>query len=224
MPITDFDYIATRNDIISAAFRIVGAVEAGQSPSADMLAQGVEALQLLVKDWSNKHLFLWSFNLSTVATVAGTEVYTSTLDQAIIGVDKAWVVVDNDDLPLEVVSYSRYLDIQTKEAETGRPQVVAFKPTPEPSLYVWPSPDDVYTIKMQCIFPLEDFDTASGTGDIPARFQKALKYGLADDLFDEYPGPISERQYVNGKATELFIYAKNADMPRETTSEVEGLF
>jgi len=221
---TDFDYIQTRNEIIEGAFRVVGALEIGQTLTADMLDQGVKALQLLVKSWSNDHLFLWSLSQDSFATVASQEVYNSTLTQAIIGLDKAWVTESNDDLPLEVVSYSQYLDFYDKETNTGRPQVIAFKPTPAPSFYVWPSPDAIYTVKVLTIVPLQDFDSAASTGDVHSRFQRALKYGLAEDLFDEYPGPMNERQFVQMKAAELFRKARISDMPRETTDEVEGMY
>lgn len=224
MAVTDFDYIQTRNQIIEGAYRIVGVLEPGQNMTAEMLAQGVEALQLLVKSWSNKHLFLWSFNQTSFSTVADQEAYDSTLDQTIIGLDKAWVVDSNEDLELEVISWRTYLSIVDKETNSGRPSHIAYKSTPAPSFYLWPSPDAVYTIKGLCIFPLEDFDTAGGSGDIPVRFQRALKYGLAEDLFDEYPGPMNERQFVQNKAAILFREAKIKDVPSQTTNEIEGLF
>lgn len=221
---TDFDYLATRNEIIEGAFRIVGALETGQNLTAGMLQQGIKALQLLIKSWSNKHLFLWRFNQTSFATVASQETYDSTLDQAIIGLDKAWVVDSNEDIEIEVISYSKYLDIPNKTTNTGRPLAIAYKPTPAPSFYVWPSPDAIYTINALAVFSLEDFDLAAGSGDVPARFQRALKYGLAEDLFDEYPGPMNERQFVQQKAFDLFREAKLFDMPVETTNEVEGMY
>lgn len=224
MALTDFDYIATRNEIIEGAMRIVGALEIGQPLSADLLDQGVRALQQLVKSWSNEHLFLWSLDALTFNTVADQTDYAASLYAPLIGVEKAFVVEDNDDIELEVVSWSRYQDIVDKEENTGRPRLVAYKPTPAPSLYFWPTPDAIYEIKTLCIVPLQDFDDADGTGNIPVRFQRALKYGLAEDLFDEYPGPMNERQFIKQKAFELFMKAKNTDMPVETTNEVEGLF
>lgn len=228
MAATDFDYIATRNEIIEGAFRIVGVLEKGQNLSAELLDQGVKALQLLIKSWSNKHLFLWSFDQSSFSTVIDQEAYTtadlSGDDDLIIGLDKAWYVDSNEDIPLEVISYSRYLDLYDKETNSGTPIAIAFKPTPEPSFYIWPSPDAAYTIKTLAVYPLKDFDVAAGTGDVPARFQRALKYCLAEDLFDEYPGPMNERQYVQNKAETLFREAKHMDAPVETTNEVEGMY
>lgn len=228
MAATDFDYLATRNEVIEGAFRIVGALEIGQILTADQLDQGVKALQLLVKSWSNKHLFLWSFNQSSFPTVAAQEAYTSGLDASIIGLDRAWVVQSNDDIQLEVIGWGEYEEIVSKETSTGQPRYIAYKPspgpTPGPGFYLWPSPDAIYTIKVLCITPLQDFDTASASGDVPARFQRALKYGLAEDLFDEYPGPMNERQFVQIKAGELFREAKNSDMASETTDEVAGFF
>lgn len=220
---TDFDYLATRNEVIQRAFRIVGALEPGQVLSGEMLVQGIDALQMLVKSWSNKHLFLWSFDETSFATVAAQVAYAASLDQEIIGLDKAWVTDSNEEIPIEVVPYSRYLDITDRQA-TGRPTLIAYKPTPQPSFYLWPVPDIIYTVKALCIYPLKDFDEAAESGDVPARFQKALTYCLAEDLFDEYPGPMNEREYVASKAAILFREAKNSDMPMETTDEVEGLF
>lgn len=224
MAATDFDYIATRNEIIEGAMRIVGALEAGQTLSSDLLDQGVKALQLLVKHWSNKHLFLWSFDQGSVSTIASQAYVDSTLDQSIIGLDKAWVVDSNDDIPLQVISYSEYLDIVDKTTNTGRPTAIAYKPTPSPSFYFWPEPDAIYTIHTLCVYPLQDFDTAAGTGDLPVKFQKALKYGLAEDLYDEYPGPMNRMQFIQQKALMLFQEAKNADKPVVTNNEVQSLF
>jgi hypothetical protein len=224
MAATDFDYIATRNQIIEGAFRIVGALEPEQNLTAGMLDQGRKALELLVKSWSNKHLFLWSFNQTSFPTIVNQEAYTSTLDQNIIGLEKAWVVDSNDDIPIEVVSYSRYLDFYDKETNAGRPKAIAYKPLPTPSFYVWPSPDAIYTVKALAVFPLKDLELAEECGDIPVRFQRALKYCLAEDLFDEYPGPMNERQYIQEKALVLFTEAKNQDVPRETTNEVRGMY
>lgn len=229
MTITEFDYISTRNEIISDAFEIVGVKEAGRSLTADELAQGVRILQVMVKAWNNKNLSLWSFNQSSFSTAASQEVYTTSDlsgdDDAIIGLDKAWVVVDtNNDLELEVISYRKYQSIYDKESSTGRPRAIAFKPTPSPSFYIWPSPDAVYTVKTLGIYPLKDFDTASGSGNLPARFQEALAYGLADRLFDRYPGPMNERQYIQSKAEAFFLQAIGMEEAHETNCEVEGLF
>lgn len=222
---TDFDYVATRNDIIKAAFRILGVIEASQSLTGRMLEQGVEALELLVKSWSNEHLFLWSFNETSFATVISQTVYTSSFNQDLIGLDKAWYIDDsNYRQEMEVVSYSRYLDIREVGTDQGFPRVIAYKSTPDPSFYIWPTPSQVRTIKALCIIPLKDMDDPDEHGDIPARFQRALKYGLAEDLFDEYPGAMNEREFISNKAANLFRAARKFDTPVETNDEIQGLY
>lgn len=229
MVATDFDYIATRNVLIKDALGIVGALHPSQPVPAYMQTQAELKLQLLVKHWSNKHLFLWSYKQSSFATVAAQEAYTTTDftgdDDQLIGLDKAFVVDSTEDLPLEVISFSRYQDIQDKES-SGRPTTIAFTrgALGTPLAYLYPSPDDVYTIKTLGIYPLKDFDTSSGSGDLSAQFQLALLYGLADLLFDSYPGPMNERQWVKAKAAEYFTEAQIQDAPRETTSEIEPLY
>lgn len=227
MAATDFDYIATRNVLIKDALGIVGAIHPSQPVPAYMQTQAELKLQLLVKHWTNKHLFLWNYRQSSFVTVAAQEAYTTTEftgdDDTLIGLDKAFIVDSSEDVPLEVISFSRYQDIQNKES-SGRPTHVAFTRLPSPAIYAWPSPDAVYTIKTLGIYPLKDFDVADGSGDLSAQFQLALLYGLADLLFDSYPGPMNERQWVKAKALEYFNEAAAEDQPRETTSEVEGLF
>lgn len=227
MVATDFDYIANRNVLIKEALGICGAIHPSQPVPAYMQAQAELKLQLLVKHWSNKHLFLWSYRQSSFATVSAQESYTTADftgdDDTLIGLDKAFVVDSTEDIPLEVISFSRYQDIPDKES-SGRPTHIAFTRTPSPAAYLWPSPDAVYTIKTLGIYPLKDFDVATGSGDLSAQFQLALVYGLADLLFDSYPGPMNERQWVRGKASEFFLEAASEDQPRETTNEVEGLF
>lgn len=226
MAASDFDYAATRNDIIKSAYRIVGAIEAGEDPTAEQLSDGITALQLLVKSWANKHVFLWNFNLDTFSTVSSQVAYTSVdgVDITLIGLDKAWVVIDSDDVEIEVITYSEYLDIPTK-ADTGKPLKIAIKRNPAPTIYLWPVPDAVYTIKTLGPNKMQDFSNdPSGTANLPAEFQRALKYGLAEDLFDEYPGPMNEREYIQGKAASLFIEAKNMVKPTKSNSEIESLF
>lgn len=224
MAASDYDYVATRNEIIAGAFRIVGVLEPDQQLSADELAQGVNALQLLVKSWANKNIFLWEFEIDEFTTTIGTETYSAAINSAIIGVEKAWVNQDSRDTPLEVISWSRYLDIEDKES-TGRPTTIAFKPTGTlPSVYLYPVPDQAYDMKMLCVFSLKDFDDADETGTIKVRFLRALKYGLADDLYDEYPGAMNSREWIRTKAETFFREAKGASVPSETINEVGGFF
>ena len=244
-PSEDFDYVLTRNKIVAAALRICGALDPNQNPSAAMSTQGREALQLLVKSWQNKHVFLWSLSQASFNTIANQTEYNN--DSGIVtgvsqdlalamGIEKAWIINDDDTREeIQVISYSRYLSLRDTEATVseGKPKAVAFKRTWSTDadaanfhaqIFVYPSPDAVYVMNVLAVYPLKDFDTAAGHGDLPVEFQRALKYGLAEDLFDEYPGPMNEREYIQGKAAQLFAEAARRDTPVETVNEVASLF
>lgn len=53
------DFTLTRDKIIKRALKIVGAIEAGEEPSADEISDGADALNALVKAWQAEGGYLW---------------------------------------------------------------------------------------------------------------------------------------------------------------------
>ena len=50
----------TRDQIITRALNLVGAVAEGESPTANQISSGNETLNAMVKAWQNKHVHLWT--------------------------------------------------------------------------------------------------------------------------------------------------------------------
>lgn len=225
MVAADFDYLATRNEIIQDALEIVGVCEAEQSPTAEQLVQASKGLQSIIKHWSNKHSFLWSLDIGLISTVAATDNYVvaAGLDAA-IGLEKAWYVNSNQYIPLEVISYSEFVSIEDHENSSGIPKRIAFRPLPSPSYYLDPIPDAAYVVRLLAVQSLEDMDSAGGSGDIPARFQMALTYALAVRLYDKYPADMNRMQWVAQQAKNFFTEASRRDVSTPTTEEIASAF
>lgn len=71
---SDFDL--TRNDIINAALRKVGAVAQGESPTAEMISEGAEALNIITKNLEGFRLWKrewWTKTFSAASEVTGTD-------------------------------------------------------------------------------------------------------------------------------------------------------
>ncbi len=208
MAATDYDFNLNRNQIIERAFSIIGVLTPGESLEAEEYDRGHLALNTLMKEWNARNVWLWKLEEKSVS-VTGQSVTLGT-DPSIIGVDKVWYVENNQDIPVELITWRRYQDITRKTTGTGTtPSVVTINyDKSTPTLYVWPPTSSATTIKMLAIVRIQDLDTASANADVPQRALKALVYGLASDLADDYGRPLAERKYVTNKYEEAFAYLK----------------
>lgn len=229
MAAADYDFNLTRTQIIERALRIVGALSLGESMRDEQGEQGQIALNALLKEWQNKHIFLWSQVQLTVTLVNADKDYALSTDPAVMYVDKAYLRSSgNEDTRLDLVSFRDYEEIPTKN-DTGDPVKVAIDYQNAPTLYVWPIPTTASILVNPTIMYLatvkgRDLDAVSSTPDTHARCLDALCYGLAANLCDEYGVPIHERQYLAVKAEEKFQRIKGSDRQREDRTFVEGAF
>ena len=53
------DYSRTANQIITLAMRRMGVISKGEAPDADEMADGLEALNVMVKLWQIEGINLW---------------------------------------------------------------------------------------------------------------------------------------------------------------------
>lgn len=224
MAVTDFDFALTRNQIIEAAFRKCGLTAEGQPVSAEQIDEGRIALNELVKFLQTKHLFLWRLQDWTFNTVIGQASYTADDDPAMIAIDRASYLQSSDEWPLKVFSHRQYFDIPDK-AETGDPIAITISnPTGQtvPTIKLWPVPNKVMTISVLGICRLQDWESASGSADFPARFQLPLIYELAAYLAEDYRLPSSDRDHLRQMADRYFLDAKRGDRQREDDDFVDG--
>ena len=221
---SDFDYLASRNAIINEAFGIVNVRRDGQPINAAQLAEGVQSLNLLVKSWTNKHVFLWSQVLEDLTTVASTASYSSGFTPESLGIDKASVVFGDRDREISVITFSQYEAIEDKTRE-GQPQYIAFyKSDRAAQIYLYPTPDQVYTVKFLSVLPLKDMEDPDGYGDVTAQFQLALAYGLAELLHSKYPDEPQKMSRVSKMADRFFSEAARGDRQIPSDDRVESLF
>lgn len=92
-----FNY--NRDQIIRAAYRKIGAIEAGEIPSAEMTLDGADALNMMVKEWEATGIHVWTevegflflqpgqiaYQISPTATDFSTTAYVSTTVVSIAG-------------------------------------------------------------------------------------------------------------------------------------------
>lgn len=227
MATTDFDFQSTRTDIISRALRICGALSTGESLSAEMEDQGIQALNDMVKSWQSDHVFLWTEYTKTLSLVASTQAYSLPTDPYIFAIDKAFFRLNSTDYPIEVISYRKFQDISLKSNEAVQPSEVAVTWDRDSGLYkayFWPVPNDSGTVLYTGLCRLKDWDTSSSTGDFQPHWTEALTYGLASRLSDEMGLPIREREYLRGQADDALTRAKRGDKAIDDDDFVDGAY
>lgn len=233
------NFILTRNQIISAALRKIGAISQSETPGAAQIVEASEALNIMVNSWQNDDIFLWTTADDLQVLTASQRNYTQ--DSDMLELYNLFFRRDGSDTPITVITQEEYTRIANK-ATVGIPnQAYLDYQLAAPVLYLYPVPQHTTTIvtgtdanKYMCkkshtssndtkpitgadytdyweltseatnavwelstayysdrvhfrkILQLQDFDSPANNPDFPARWYKALIYGLAIELAPEY--------------------------------------
>lgn len=225
MATTDYDFISTRNELISRAFRIIGALSLGETLTAEQLDQGVMTLNAIVLNWQTDRVFVYGLQRVNVSLLAGTDDYTLAKDPPVLAIDRAAILdTGNIESPCRLISWREYQEIPNKTS-SGDPTCCCYLPgQTAQTVYVYPVPTRTLTLALLAATRLQDFDAASGDGDIPALYQDALTYAVARDLADEYGIPLKERQLLGAKAFDLYRKMNKHDRDRSDGEFMKGAY
>lgn len=141
------------------------------------------SIDLLMQEWANRGLNLWTVEAGTQVLSQGTATYNLAADTVdLIQTELRTGTGDNQqDYSLDRISVATYATIPNKLVE-GRPVQIYVNRQITPNFTVWPVPDGVetYTLAYWRLRRIQDTGTpASNTMDLPFRFLPALCAGLA---------------------------------------------
>lgn len=180
---TDTSWDLDRTGILRNAFQDLGVVPPGQDPPSDFLAMGSDKLNLVVKSWENKGVFLSRVERTTTTLVAGTAEYTTAIDTLDIH-QRTPYITDNSgvDTRLDLITRGRYMAI-TDKATQGPPTLIMVEKTDRVRFTLYPVPDStVASITYPRIKLLTDMDSASNTTGLPSKYLRALVAETAIEL------------------------------------------
>jgi hypothetical protein len=178
-------------------------------------ASARRSINLMLKDWQNRGVLLWSTSVSSVTVSASTATYSlssSTIDSLEVVLNR-----DSTDIQLQRVTPEEYLLIPNK-TQTGRPtQYSIRRERDNPVMSVWPLPDNSTDIlKMEIISELQDVNkSAIQNADLPKRFLPCLTCGLAYYMSMKRPGvPENRIMMLKANYEELLMRAMEEDRER----------
>ena len=145
------------------------------------------SLNLMLAEWANRGLNLWTIQLQEKSIAQGTtdlsgsNLFGSGAEAAQQIVDITDVVIrdtNNNDFAATSISRSTYFNFTTKTT-SGRPSQYYFERTINPKLFLYPAADTTYTLKYYALVRMKDSGAYTNNNEIPFRFLPCLTAGLA---------------------------------------------
>jgi len=208
------------DEVIQEAMEMIGGENTlGQEP-----ASARRSINLMLKDWQNRGILLWSTSVSSVTVSASVTAYS--LDSSTVDALEVVLERDNTDIQLTRISPEEYLLIPNK-TQTGRPMQYSIRRgISNPTMSVWPIPENsTDVLKMEIISELQDVNKSAGqNADLPKRFLPPLTCGLAYYMSMKRPGVEGQRmQMLKGNYEELLSRAMLEDRERASMHVVPKL-
>jgi len=208
------------DEVIQEATEMIG----GENTLGHEPASARRSINLMLKDWQNRGILLWSTSVSSVTVSASVTAYS--LDSSTVDALEVVLGRDDTDIQLTRISPEEYLLIPNK-TQTGRPMQYSIRRgISNPTLSVWPIPENsTDVLKIEIISELQDVDkSAEQNADLPKRFLPPLTCGLAYYMSMKRPGVEGQRiQMLKMNYEELLSRAMLEDRERASMRVIPKL-
>lgn len=172
-------------DVITQAMREIGAISAGERPTAQETADAITTLNFMLKAWQARGLTSWRDTDGTVSFSAGTG--SVTLSPYCLDVLEARLVQSPGyERPLQRWTLAQYRQTPNK-AQPGFPTAYTIAKTDTAiTMKVWPVPVATSTVNYSYSRVIEDVTDAAQTLDVPQHWLEAVFLGLAARMVHAY--------------------------------------
>ena len=140
------------------------------------------SINLMLADWANRGLNLWTIEQRQIAMVVGQNTYDLPNDtvNVLSAVIRTGSSQTQQDITIDRISQNEYLHLPDKNTP-ARPAQYYVQRTSTPVLFVYPTPDSAqsYIFRYYAIRRIQDVGAYTNTADVVFRFLPALAAGLA---------------------------------------------
>ncbi len=222
-------FILDLDSLIEEAFERCGL----QDRTGYELKTARRSINLMIAEWANRGLNLWTIQQREATVTAGTQSISGTtlysVDSAgnattddndssqIVDIDSAVMSNSSGDYSMTKIGRSTYWDYTVKTTQ-GRPAQYYFERTILPTVYFFPAADSTYTFKYYASLRMTDINAYTKNAMIPFRFLPCLVSGLAYYVAMKYaPDRLA---MLKGVYDEEFYRAAASDVEKASYSMV----
>jgi len=177
------------DEVIQEATEMIG----GEDTLGHEPASARRSINLMLKDWQNRGILLWTTSITLVTVSVSTTAYD--LSSNVINTLQVVISRDNTDIKLTRITPEEYLIIPAK-TQTGRPSQYSIRRGRDnPVMSLWPIPENSTDIlKIETVTELQDVNkSAIQNADLPKRFLPPLTCGLSYYMAMKRPGVADTR-------------------------------
>lgn len=208
--------MATAADIIRRSLRLIGALAAGETPSATEQADALDALNSMLDAWRTESLMVYALRTETLP-LTGASSYTigSGGDLNVerpVKIESAYQRIDGVDYPVAVASKQAYDGLAAKATAGDPASWLYYEPSyPLGRVHLYPVPASG-DLHLTVWTPLTAF-AASDEVALPPGYREAITYQLAMRLAVEYGRAAPPEVVAIGSAAKADIKRANARVP-----------
>ncbi len=187
------------------------------------------SLNLMLAEWANRGLNLWTIQKQEKVLAANTteltaaNLFGANANDSQQIVDITDVIIrdsNNNDFSTTSISRATYWNYAVKTT-SGRPTQYYFERTINPTLYLYPASDSAYTLIYYALVRMKDSGDYTNNSEIPFRFLPCLTAGLAyyiamkrtpdriQLLKQVYEDEFQRAADTDGERTSVFLTPKN---------------
>jgi len=214
--------MATVSDLLTDAFVDAGILADEESMSASQGQRALRKLNRLLQRWSaDGFLVFKTVQESLTVSASGSTIGTSqTLNtEAPIIIESAKISISGIDYNVELINSKQYADI-TSKAQTGRPTKLYHEGRGTGAkVYLWPVPDQSYTLKLFSQKKIATFASLSETVTLPSGFESLIVSSMAVDLCSSF-GVQATAEMVDAAKKDYAACARSSYVPTLMKSDL----
>jgi hypothetical protein len=174
----------TVQELISSALRLIGVLDAGETPSTSESNHAFDTLNQMLQSWSAAGLPVPELTIEPIPLTGATSYALTVRPIAIRAVE---CFVSNVAQEVEPYPAERWVQIRDKQlAGTFATAYFYDAAFPVAHIHLWPKPQTGGVLNLYVIRPLAAFSSLSSPISLPPGYEHALRHALAGTLAPEY--------------------------------------
>lgn len=207
----------TAQTLIEASLRVNGVTASGETPTAGELADGLEAMQMMLEEWSFEGLPVEILASISHTLVAGTASYTIGPSGCDITADWPVEIVSGYVRSSESLDYTLTIDSEQEydrrpvKTTAGTPSRLYYRPTyPNGTIYLYYVPESAMAMVLKAITMMDNPAALATEVVFPPPYDSAIKWNLALLLAPEFGKEPSQVVVTKALHSRAIIEARNA--------------